>query len=143
MNRPSIGAHTYGTPQLRVWQPDTNCIIGRYCSISDDVEILLGGEHRTDRVTTYPLVERGIANTPDAALNGYTKGDVVIGNDVWLGRGCKILSGVTIGNGAIIAANSVVARNVAPYAVVAGNPSSQKSKAAAKLPWLPAAPGSI
>jgi len=50
------------------------------------------------------------------------KGDIVIGNDVWIGQNVTILPGVHIGNGAIIGLNSVVAKNVEPYAIVAGNP---------------------
>lgn len=115
-----VGEWTYGNPTIRSWREGATLKIGRFCSIADGVIILLGGEHRVDWVTTHPVnilfgVKR-VAGLPR------TKGDVVIGNDVWIGREALILSGVTIGNGAVIAARSVVTEDVLPYAIVAGNP---------------------
>lgn len=77
--------------------------------------------HRTDWVTTYPfpMFEECVAHIPDAAV---TKGDVIIGNDVWLCANSIILSGVTIGDGAVVANSALVTKDVPPYAVVAGNP---------------------
>ena len=104
-------------------RPDqtTQLEIGRFCSIADGVRILLGGEHRTDWVTTYPFPsifpERFSAEGHPAS-----KGNIVIGNDVWLCAGSTILSGVTIGDGAVVGAGCVVTRDVEPYAIVAGNP---------------------
>ena len=88
------------------------------------VEVLLGGEHRADFVTTYrfgaypPFDERYRRVAGDAVA----RGDVTIGNDVWIGHGCLILSGVTIGDGAVVAAGAVVTRDVAPGSVVGGVP---------------------
>jgi acetyltransferase-like isoleucine patch superfamily enzyme len=98
--------------------------IGRYCSIADKVEILLGGDHRLDWVSTYPFAAmQGLWPDADAPADYHvSRGDVTIGNDVWLGSGCIILSGVTVGHGAVVAARAVVTRDVAPYTVVAGNP---------------------
>ena len=95
--------------------------IGAFCSIANGVKIYLGGEHRTDWVTTFPFC---ILWESGHTLEGHpkTKGDVVIGNDVWLGAESVILSGVTIGDGAAIGARAVVTGNVPPYAIVAGNP---------------------
>jgi acetyltransferase-like isoleucine patch superfamily enzyme len=118
----TIGRGTYGSPQVLSWRDGTALEIGSFCSISDSVTIMLGGEHRTDWVTTYPFSQL----FPEAgAFKGHphTKGDVVIGNDVWVGYGALILSGVRIGDGAVVAARSVVRGNVEPYSVVAGNPS--------------------
>ena len=120
----SIGAYSYGRPKVRFPESGRRLTIGRYCSIADKVEILLGGDHRLDWVSTYPFAAMQ-ALFPDAqAPADYhsSRGDVVIGNDVWLGSGCMILSGVTVGHGAVVAARAVVTRDVAPYAVVAGNP---------------------
>ena len=114
-----IGDFTYGLPKILSWGESAHLKIGRFCSISDDVEIYLGGEHRTDWVTTYPF--HSLFMNP---IDGHprTKGDVIIGNDVWIGRGATILSGVVIGDGAVIGAQAVVAKHVLPYAIVAGNP---------------------
>lgn len=117
-----IGRGTYGNPQVLSWRDGTALEIGSFCSISDSVTIMLGGEHRTDWVTTYPFSKL----FPEAGgFRGHphTKGDVVIGNDVWIGYGALILSGVRIGNGAVVAARSVVRGEVKPYSIVAGNPS--------------------
>lgn len=116
-----IGAYTYGTPKIYQWDDRTRLSIGKHCSIAKDVAILLGGEHRTDWVTTYPFNQffrdaEGIMGHP------HSKGDVIIGNDVWIGMGATILSGVTIGDGAVIAAHSLVTKDVPPYAIAGGNP---------------------
>jgi acetyltransferase-like isoleucine patch superfamily enzyme len=116
-----IGEWTYGKPSVRSWGEGARLHVGRFCSIADGVAIFLGGEHRTEWVTTYPFSEffeegKGI---PGDAI---TRGDVRIGSDVWIGQGACILSGVEIGDGAVIGARAVVAKSVAPYAVVVGNP---------------------
>ncbi|WP_186437975.1 CatB-related O-acetyltransferase [Chelatococcus daeguensis] len=119
-----IGDYSYGRLRVRRWGEGGCLVIGPYCSFADDVTVFLGGNHRTDWVTTYPFSglpelwpeARGLP-TPEA-----TRGDVVIGADVWVGSGATILSGVTIGPGAVIGARAVVARDVPAYAVVVGNP---------------------
>jgi acetyltransferase-like isoleucine patch superfamily enzyme len=116
-----IGRGTYGSPRVLSWRDGTTLEIGSFCSISNTATIMLGGEHRTDWVTTYPFSHffpeaRGFKGHP------HTKGDVLIGHDVWIGYEALILSGVKIGNGAVIAARSVVTRAVEPYSIVAGNP---------------------
>lgn len=116
-----IGLGTYGTPVVHDWSEGSTLSIGSYTSISGDVHIFLGGHHRTDWISCYPFpafIEeaRGIEDY------GGTRGDVRIGSDVWLAWGCTILSGVTIGHGAVVAARAVVTRDVEPYAIVAGNP---------------------
>ena len=105
----SIGEYSYGRPKVRFPESGRKLTIGRYCSIADKVEILLGGNHRTDWVTTYPFAAmRGLWPTaPDADYHA-SGGDVTIGHDVWLGSGVLILSGVAIGHGAVVAARAVV-----------------------------------
>lgn len=124
LRRFEIGEWTYGTPRVRDWGEGATLKIGKYCSIAAEVQIFLGGEHRTDWVTTYPFSvswdeARGVFGHPA------TRGDVEIGNDVWIGNGARILSGVKIGDGAVVGTRAVVARDVAPYAIVAGNPARQ------------------
>jgi acetyltransferase-like isoleucine patch superfamily enzyme len=99
--------------------------IGAFCSIADRVEIFTGGGHRTDFVTSFPLRNRWDLPGRDFDLDGLSRGDVVIGNDVWLCTGAWIMSGVTVGHGAVVAARSVVTRDVRPYAVVAGSPARE------------------
>ena len=101
-------------------------IIGKFCQIAHGTTLIMGaGNQRLGSATTYPFnvmggVWREISTPHIEALPH--KGDTVIGNDVWLGRNCTILPGVKIGNGAIVAACSVVTKDVAPYTVVGGNP---------------------
>lgn len=116
-----IGAYTYGTPKIYQWDDSTRLSIGKHCSIAKDVSILLGGEHRTDWVSTYPF-NRFFGEAKGIGGHPRSKGDVTIGNDVWIGMGATILSGVTIGDGAVIAARSLVTKDVPPYAIAGGNP---------------------
>jgi acetyltransferase-like isoleucine patch superfamily enzyme len=118
-----IGDYTYGEPIVRFSRFERAVLkIGNYCSIAPGVEIILGLNHRSDWVSTYPFrggEDRRAADDTDE-LN--TKGDVDIGSDVWIGAGATILSGVTVGDGAVIGARAVVSRDVPPYGIVAGNP---------------------
>jgi len=98
-------------------------IIGSYCSIGSGAVFMMAGNqgHRSDWVSTFPFYFQ--ANIFKEAKNGFEKmGDTVIGNDVWIGSEAMIMSGVNIGNGAIIAARAVVTKDVEPYTVVGGNP---------------------
>jgi acetyltransferase-like isoleucine patch superfamily enzyme len=120
----TIGDHSYGRPKVRFPESGAKLSIGRFCSIADGVEILLGGNHRTDFATTYPFGAMTGVWPEAAGRDGFhaSKGDVAIGSDVWLGSQCMILSGVSVGHGAVVAARSVVTKDVPPYAVVGGNP---------------------
>ncbi len=120
-DRFAIGEGTYGFPTVLSWGEGATLTIGRYCSIASGVTIFLGGEHRTDWVTTYPF---SVFLDTAKHISGHprTKGDVTIGSDVWIGQNATILSGVAIGHGAVIGAASVVTSDVDPYAIVAGNP---------------------
>jgi chloramphenicol O-acetyltransferase type B len=118
-----IGRASYGGLNVVDYGGGTVLRVGAYCSIATGVHVVLGGEHRTDWVTTYPFSE---IDPRFAHIKGHprTKGDVSIGNDVWIGRDALILSGVSIGDGAVVAAGAVVTRNVPPYGIVAGNPAT-------------------
>jgi acetyltransferase-like isoleucine patch superfamily enzyme len=119
-----IGEFSYGRPKVRFPESGRKLTIGRYCSIADKVEILLGGNHRTDWGTTFPFSAFREFWPQAPATEDYhtSRGDVVIGHDVWLGSGAMIMSGVTIGHGAVVAAHAVVTKDVPPYAIVGGNP---------------------
>lgn len=120
----SIGDYTYGNPKIFFENENSNLIIGKFCSIANDVTIVLGGNHRTDWITTYPfnVLNEFFPNAVGIQGHPVTKGDVVIGNDVWIGMKSTILSGVTIGDGAVIAAGSIVTKNVGCYEIWGGNP---------------------
>ena len=98
--------------------------IGNYTSVSTGVEVFLASEHRADLVTTYPFHTFHPAASPTQRAAGlaFGRGDVRVGIDVWLGKDALLLSGVRVGDGAVVGARAVVTRDVPPYAVVAGNP---------------------
>ena len=101
-------------------------IIGKFCAIASGTQFIMGSaNHRTSSVTTYPFHVFGGAwaeRTPPHLSQLPFKGDTVVGNDVWIGRNSVILPGVHIGDGAVIAAHSVVSCHVPPYTVYGGNP---------------------
>lgn len=116
-----IGRGSYGDLEVVAFGEAATIEIGNYCSFAHGAKIMLGGEHRTDWATTYPFsaIDRRYSR-----FEGHpkSKGDVSIGNDVWVAREALILSGVTIGDGAVVGARAVVSRDVPPYTIVAGNP---------------------
>lgn len=99
-------------------------IIGKFCQIAAGVEFVMNGaNHQMNAVSTFPFYifegwEEDVPSLSDLPI----KGDTVVGNDVWIGQNATILPGVHIGDGAIIGLNSVVANDVEPYTIVAGNP---------------------
>jgi acetyltransferase-like isoleucine patch superfamily enzyme len=117
------GYGTYGIEHLQIhsWDNKTKFKIGKYCSIADEVHIFLGGNHDISRITTYPF---GVGAELIGPRSGHplSNGNIVIGNDVWIGSHASIMSGVHIGDGAVIAAFSHVVKSVQPYEVVGGNP---------------------
>lgn len=120
----NIGKYTYGNPNILDWDDGTKLNIGKFCSIADNVTIILGGNHRTDWITTYPFPAIPDTWSKASTITGHpsSKGNVNIGNDVWIGFGSTILSGVTIHDGAVVAANSVITKSVPAYTIVGGNP---------------------
>jgi acetyltransferase-like isoleucine patch superfamily enzyme len=120
-----MGPYSYGRPLVHVYAGDLCGVrVGAFCSIGEDVEFLPGGMHDASRVSTFPFRARlGLPpRPPDEPMR---IGDTVVGSDVWIGRGARILSGVTIGPGAVVGAYAVVAADVRPYAVVVGNPARE------------------
>jgi chloramphenicol O-acetyltransferase type B len=123
----SVGKGTYGIEHVSIPEhrmPDgewvgSRLIVGKYCSLNA-VEFMLGGNHNTSYVSLYPFAS--MLNEPGREQDGRSKGDIVIGNDVWIAAGALVLSGVTIGDGAVIAARAVVTKDVSAYAIVGGNP---------------------
>jgi acetyltransferase-like isoleucine patch superfamily enzyme len=115
-----VGRYTYGSPTFVVFPSGHKVSIGSFCSIADNVTFINGGNHYTDRITTYPL--NLMFEEVNLPWHESTKGPINAGSDVWIGFGATILSGVTIGHGAVIGAGSVVTKDVEPYSIVAGSP---------------------
>ncbi len=99
-------------------------IIGKFCMIASGAKFIMnGGNHLTEAISAYPFSIFG--NGWEQAMQGKTwphRGDTIIGNDVWIGHNATIMPGVRIGDGAIVATNATVTREVPPYTIVAGNP---------------------
>ena len=97
-------------------------IIGKFCQLATGVRFIMNGSnHAMDGVSTYPFKVFGGAWS-NAWMNVISKGDTVIGNDVWIGNSATLMQGVKIGDGAIIGTNSLVTKDVEPYTIVGGNP---------------------
>jgi acetyltransferase-like isoleucine patch superfamily enzyme len=129
------GKHSYGIHNitLRSWNEGAHLYIGSFCSIAKNQTVFLGGSHRSDWTTTFPFGHIYNNNFPAGRINGRhghpaTKGHVIIEHDVWIGIGCTIMSGITIGTGSILAAQSVVVKDVEPYTIVGGNPAKPIKK---------------
>jgi len=115
-----IGDFSTGAPIIQFWSDASRLRIGKYCSIAAGVTLVLGGLHRTDTVTSFPL---GVSfGNWEPSQGPYTRGDIVIGSDVWIAANATVLSGVTIGDGAVVGAGALVIHDVPPYAIVFGNP---------------------
>ncbi len=104
---------------------DDRLIIGKFCAIATQVKFMMNGaNHQLDGISTYPFPIFGgeWAGMMDSLMNLPSRGDTTIGHDVWLGYESIIMPGVQIGNGAIVAARSVVVKDVPAYTIVGGNP---------------------
>lgn len=116
-----VGKMSYGFINLEKFNnPNEKLFIGDYVSIANKVVFILGGNHQTNTFSTYPFYSKLINLKPEA--DSLTKGPIIVENEVWIGYGALILSGVRIGKGAIIAAGSVVTKDVPAYSIVGGNP---------------------
>ena len=114
-----IGKGTYGPIEVFTWgHPEEKLIVGNFCSIANGVKFVLGGNHFFGNLSNYPWPVYFGGELPPSA----TKGPIIIEDGVWIGMEAMILSGVTIGKGSIIGARSLIAKDVPPYAIVAGNP---------------------
>lgn len=116
----SVGDFSYGPIAVYTYYAkDEGLEIGKYCSIAKDVRFLLGGNHRTDSLMVYPIINKFIDKNTNESL---TKGKIVLEDDIWIGVGATILSGVRIGQGSVVAAGSVVTKSFPPYSIIGGNP---------------------
>lgn len=115
----SVGNGTYGGLKVLDLAGERKLSIGNYCSIADEVCFVLQDDHLIDNLSTYPFKVMCLHNEKNEAVS---KGDIILDDDVWIGYRAIILSGVHIGQGAIVAAGAVVTKDVPPYAIVAGVP---------------------
>lgn len=137
-----IGEFTYGNPEIFMWTAKYHVYFGKFSSIASETKIIVDGNHNTDWISTYPFGEliEGIPKNPEHPTG---RGDIRIGNDVWIGCQTIIMPGVIIGDGAVIGAGSVITKNVDDYEVVAGNParhiryrfSKEQISALKKIQW--------
>jgi acetyltransferase-like isoleucine patch superfamily enzyme len=126
LDRVSVGNFSYGELTIRVWaNKEGHLTVGNCVSIAQGVLFILGGIHRSDCISTYPFgveLNGGIADPRDPTHHDITNGPIIVQDDVWIGTNAIVLSGVTIGQGAIVAAGSVVAKDIPPYAIAGGVP---------------------
>ncbi|MGL6153833.1 MAG: CatB-related O-acetyltransferase [Cetobacterium sp.] len=115
----TVGKLSYGNLNVKYWGTENEGLkIGNYVSIGPNVQFILGGNHEIETMTTYPFKVKVFGQKTEA----WSKGPIIIKDDVWIGMNTLILSGVTIGQGAIIGAGSVIVKDVEPYSVYGGNP---------------------
>jgi virginiamycin A acetyltransferase len=116
------GKHTYGPEPKIIGVPEIlkGSKIGKFCSIAENLQLIARGSHMIDWVTTYPFQTLWNMDVPLHNLPPHSP--ITIGNDVWIAANVKIKQGVTIGDGAILATECFVTKDVPPYAVVGGNP---------------------
>lgn len=118
-----IDAYTYARKMtVYCWDNTIKINIGKFCSFADNVSLVAGGEHDKDWVSQFPFIDSWKMTSLYGLKKPRCKGDITIGNDVWCATNTMILSGVSIADGAVIAAGAVVTKDVPPYAIVGGVP---------------------
>ena len=114
-----IGKGTYGELKVVDFGGNAKLIINNYVSIAQHVSFILNAEHYTDHISTYPFKVK-ILRTQNT--ESFSKGNIIVDDDVWIGYGATIMSGVHIGQGAVVAAGAIVTKDIPPYAIVGGVP---------------------
>lgn len=115
----NVGKDSYGYLEIYDWGSENEELkIGNYVSIANGVKFILGGNHNYNYFLTYPLKVKKF----NYKVEAYSNGPIIIEDDVWIGMNSIIMSGVRIGRGSIVAAGSVVTKDIPPYAIVGGNP---------------------
>ena len=114
-----VGRGTYGGLTVQNDVKGRKLYIGSYCSIAQEVVFLLGNEHRLHTLSTFPFCAKYLGELDQDA---HSRGNIIVCDDVWIGRRAMILSGVRIGQGAVVAAGAVVTKDIPPYAIVGGVP---------------------
>ena len=121
----SVGIKSYGLLNIVSHNVTSKLRIGNYCSIAPEVVFILSGEHKTNTISTFPYKTHCLNNV---ACEAESNGDIIVEDDVWIGSGATIMSGVHIGQGAVVAARAVVTKDVCPYEIVGGVPAKKISQ---------------
>lgn len=115
----NVGNMTYGELYVLKYGKEGKLRIGHFCSIAPHVVFILSADHYLNHFSTFPFKVKMLGIEK---VESISKGNITIDDDVWIGYGATILSGVHIGQGAVVAAGSVVVNDVPPYAIVGGVP---------------------
>lgn len=115
----TAGRHSYGELNVVSFAGQNKLHIGNFVSIAQRVTFLLDVEHYIDRTSTFPFLVKVLC---DRECEAFGKGDITVDDDAWIGYGATVMSGVHIGQGAVVAAGAVVTKDVPPYAIVGGVP---------------------
>ena len=118
MSLVKVGKYTYGGLRVLTYNKSNKLLVGNFCSIGPNVTFVLSADHFLNHISTFAYKVKVL----NEKLEGVSKGDIIVGDDVWIGYGATILSGIHIGQGAVVAAGAVVTSNVPPYAIVGGVP---------------------
>lgn len=119
MEKVKVGQYSYGYLNFMTWGDDRErLIIGNFVSIASNVVFIGGGNHNMNSFSTFPFKVKFL----NYEFEARTKGPIIVKDDVWIGTNVLVLSGITIGQGAVVGAGSVVTKDVPPYAIVGGNP---------------------
>ena len=121
----TMGRRSYFEGTGFLFTPPAHLILGNYVSVADDTVFIVNADHDCDSVANYPMFRVGEDFHNPFRQDDFVKPrhcQLILGNDVWIGTGATVMGGITVGNGAIIAAGSVITKDVPPYAVVGGNP---------------------
>lgn len=121
----SVGRASYGELHIVSFDNSHKISIGNYVSIAEKVTFILDAEHYTNHISTFPFRVKVLKKEESEAFG---KGDIIVDDDVWIGYGATIMSGVRVGQGAVIAAGSLVTQDVPPYSIVGGVPAKLLKK---------------
>lgn len=117
----TVGKYSYGPLKVISYNSsDPSLRIGCFCSIAEDVKFMLGGNHYYKSLLSFP-VRSFVTDQAEALSNG----EIIVDDDVWIGAGSTIMSGVHLAKGTIVAAGAVVTHSTTPYTIVAGIPAKK------------------